>query len=139
MVPQYHLIFNYLRAFVPSCETLFLPVSKQNSDKGTLTRRSNFVTSSACILSFCLCGFVQANPPEVRFPEKHRAFFQKHCLDCHDSETREGNVDLETLSFHITTVEQAGLWQKILNALNAGEMPPEDSQQPGNNEKGRFS
>ena len=86
----------------------------------------------------CLCGFVRAAPPEASLPEKHRAFFQAHCLDCHDSETREGKVDLETLSFRITILEQAELWQKVLNALNSGEMPPEDSEQPGNTEKADF-
>ena len=47
-------------------------------------------------------------------------------------------VDLESLSFRITTIEQAELWQKVLNALNAGEMPPEDADQPGNDEKADF-
>jgi hypothetical protein len=85
-----------------------------------------------------LSSFAQAAPPEARIPEKYRAFMKAHCLDCHDSETREGKVDLKTLSFRITTVEQAELWQKVLNALNAGEMPPEDSEQPGNTEKADF-
>ena len=76
--------------------------------------------------------------PKVEFPEKHRAFFKAHCLDCHDSETREGKVDLETLPFRITTIEQAELWQKVLGALNSGEMPPKDSEQPGNKEKADF-
>ncbi len=90
------------------------------------------------IVTFSLCSLAQAAPPEARLPEKHRAFFKAHCLDCHDSETREGKVDLETLSFRITTLEQAELWQKVLNALNSGEMPPEDSEQPGNTEKADF-
>ena len=93
---------------------------------------------TACAAALCFCGFAQAAPPEARLPEKHRAFFKAHCLDCHDSETREGKVDLETLSFRIATIEQAELWQKVLNALNAGEMPPEDSEQPGNTEKADF-
>ena len=76
--------------------------------------------------------------PKVEFPEKHRAFFKAHCLDCHDSETQEGKVDLETLPFRITTIEQAELWQKVLGALNSGEMPPKDSEQPGNREKADF-
>nr|WP_201723956.1 DUF1592 domain-containing protein [Rhodopirellula sp. SM50] len=79
-----------------------------------------------------------AAPPEASLPEKHRAFFKSHCLDCHDSETREGKVDLEVLPFRITTLKQAELWQKVLGALNAGEMPPEDSEQPGNAEKADF-
>ncbi|MDV6031519.1 MAG: DUF1592 domain-containing protein [Phycisphaera sp. RhM] len=91
-----------------------------------------------CIAAFALCSLTQAAPPEARLPDKHRAFFKAHCLDCHDSETREGKVDLETLPFRITTIEQAELWQKVLNALNAGEMPPEDSEQPGNIEKADF-
>jgi hypothetical protein len=62
----------------------------------------------------------------------------KHCLSCHDSETQEGKVNLEDLSFRITTLKQAELWQKVLNALNAGEMPPEDELQPGNTEKADF-
>ncbi len=76
--------------------------------------------------------------PKVEFPEKHRAIFKAHCLDCHDSETREGKVDLETLPFRITTIEQAELWQKVLGAMNSGEMPPKDSEQPGNKEKADF-
>ncbi|QEG43200.1 DUF1592 domain-containing protein [Roseimaritima ulvae] len=92
----------------------------------------------ACAVALCLCGFVRAAPPEASLPEKHRAFFKAYCLDCHDSETREGKIDLETLSFRITILEQAELWQKVLNALNAGEMPPEDSEQPGNTEKADF-
>ncbi|MEC8557083.1 MAG: DUF1592 domain-containing protein [Planctomycetota bacterium] len=91
-----------------------------------------------CMVTFWLCSLAQAAPPEARLPQKHRAFFKAHCLDCHDSDTREGKVDLETLAFSITTVEQAGLWQKVLNTLNSGEMPPEDSEQPGNAEKADF-
>ena len=79
-----------------------------------------------------------SSAPDARLPEKHRAFFTAHCLDCHDSQTQEGKVDLETLSFHITTIEQAEMWQKVLAALNSGEMPPKDSQQPGNKEKADF-
>ena len=94
--------------------------------------------STLAIAAFSLCSLAEAARPEARLPEKHRAFVEAHCLDCHDSETREGKVDLETLSFRITTAEQAELWQKVLNALNAGEMPPEDSEQPGNAEKADF-
>ncbi|MDG2381097.1 MAG: DUF1592 domain-containing protein [Pirellulaceae bacterium] len=96
------------------------------------------ITYTTCIATLYLCAFARATPPEARLPEKHRAFFKSHCLDCHDSETREGNVDLEKLPFRIATIEQAELWQKVLNALNAGEMPPEDSEQPGNTEKTDF-
>ncbi len=105
------------------------------SYKATKARRIILIV---CMLTLCFCAFVRANPPEARLPEKHRAFFKAHCLDCHDSQTQEGKVDLETLPFRITAIEQAELWQKVLGTLNSGEMPPKDSQQPGNKEKADF-
>ncbi|QDV85891.1 DUF1592 domain-containing protein [Planctomycetes bacterium TBK1r] len=90
------------------------------------------------IAVFWSCSLVEAAPPEARLHEKHRAFFKTYCLDCHHSEAQEGKVDLETLPLSITNLEQAELWQKVLNALNAGEMPPEDTEQPGNTEKADF-
>ena len=95
-------------------------------------------SSIICIAAFSLSSLTQGAPPEVRFPEQHRALLKTHCLDCHDSETREGKVDLENLAFRITTIEQAELWQKILNALNSGEMPPEGSEQPDKTVKADF-
>ena len=85
-----------------------------------------------------LGGFAEAAPPEALLPKKNFAFLEKHCFDCHDADTQKGKVNLEALSFHITTIKQAELWQKVLNALNAGEMPPEKKPQPKNAEKADF-
>lgn len=71
-------------------------------------------------------------------PEKHFAFVDKHCLECHDSDTQKGKVDLESLSFDISTIEAAERWQKVLNTLNSGEMPPEDKPAPDDGEKTEF-
>jgi len=85
-----------------------------------------------------LLPFVATAEPEVHFPEKHFTFLEKYCLDCHDSLTEKGEVNLEDLSFHIQTIEHAENWQKVLNTLNAGEMPPEKKKQPEGAEKADF-
>ncbi|MCR9198837.1 MAG: DUF1587 domain-containing protein [Planctomycetaceae bacterium] len=85
-----------------------------------------------------LCACAQAAPPAARFPQQHRAFLSAHGFDCHSAELQEGNVDLVALPFHITTLQQAELWQKVLNAVNSGEMPPKDANPPGSNEKTDF-
>ncbi len=60
---------------------------------------------------------------------KHVALFESHCYDCHSADTKEAGVDLESISFDVgESVGNAELWQKILNAINSGEMPPEDSE-----------
>ena len=83
-------------------------------------------------------NFAVADEPKVRLPKKHFALIDSYCLDCHDAETQKGKVNLEALPFKVTTVEQAELWQKVLNAMNAGEMPPENKRQPKNAEKADF-
>ncbi|MDG2124574.1 MAG: DUF1587 domain-containing protein, partial [Verrucomicrobiales bacterium] len=90
------------------------------------------------ILTLWLCTFTQGAESEANFPEKHQPFLQQYCFDCHDADTEKGKVNLEDLSFQITTIEQAERWQKVLNAINAGEMPPEKKPQPENNEKADF-
>ena len=96
------------------------------------------LTYAICIAVSILCSRGEAGPPEARLPDKHRVLLQAHCLDCHDSGTREGGVDLEGLPFQIQTLEHAETWQKVLNVLNSGEMPPEDSPQPSNLDKADF-
>ena len=86
--------------------------------------------------TLCLSVFARAAEPGL--PQKHLALLENHCFDCHDAEMQKGKVNLEALSFDITTVEQAVLWRKVLNAMNSGEMPPEKKPQPANDEKADF-
>jgi hypothetical protein len=71
-------------------------------------------------------------------PEKHFEFLSNYCLDCHDALTEKGSVNLEDLSFQITNIQEAELWQKVLNTMNSGEMPPEEKKQPEQSEKADF-
>ncbi len=63
-------------------------------------------------------------------PERHRALFKEHCVSCHGAEKQKGKFRVDDVPFTITTIEAAEKWQKVLNAINAGEMPPEDEKQP---------
>ena len=85
-----------------------------------------------------LGGFAGAADLEVELPAKYFALLDSYCLDCHDGETQKGKVNLEALPFKVNTLEQAELWQKVLNAMNSGEMPPENKRQPKNEEKADF-
>jgi len=71
-----------------------------------------------------------AEPPKAIFDEKHREFFKSYCIRCHNAEKQEGKLRLDDISFTIDSVEKADRWQKILNQMNSGEMPPEDAKQP---------
>jgi hypothetical protein len=71
-------------------------------------------------------------------PEKYFEVLNNYCLDCHDEATAKGEVNLEALPFKMDTVQSAELWQKVLNMLNSGEMPPEDENQLTATEKTDF-
>ena len=75
-----------------------------------------------------LANAANAEVPSVTMPSEHRALLQSHCYKCHDAKEQSGQVRLDDLSFTITNIETAERWQKILNVLNAGEMPPEEEK-----------
>lgn len=63
-------------------------------------------------------------------PAAHAGFLREHCLRCHPADGQESGVSLDDIPFEIATVATAERWQKVLNVLNSGEMPPEDEPQP---------
>lgn len=77
-------------------------------------------------------------PPHAQLPTTHRELFEEHCVKCHGPEKQKGKFRVDTLPFTITTVEDADRWQKVLNSLNSGEMPPEDEKQPPREQKTEF-
>lgn len=70
-----------------------------------------------------------ADASRTALPERHRELLKLHCHKCHGPEKQSGKVRLDDLPFFIANLETAERWQKVLNALNAGEMPPADEAQ----------
>ncbi len=75
-------------------------------------------------------GMAVSVEPTAAMPTVQRRFLVAHCLRCHDQDTQEGVVRLDDLPLSIDSLVVAERWQKVLNVLNAGEMPPEDRPQP---------
>ncbi len=75
--------------------------------------------------SFSSQGAVQEQPKAV-LHERHRALLKEHCQGCHGAEKQKGKFRVDDLSFTLSDLSTAERWQKILNVLNAGEMPPEE-------------
>jgi len=88
-----------------------------------------------CLYLLLVVTSVAAETPRAVIPTNHSTFLDKFCLDCHDSATEKGGIDLESLSFNLDTIAAAETWQKVLNTLNSGEMPPEKEPQPSFEEK----
>ncbi|MBI3876527.1 MAG: DUF1587 domain-containing protein, partial [Verrucomicrobia bacterium] len=59
-----------------------------------------------------------------------KSFVTKRCLDCHDSETKKGGLDLEKLSRDLSDPQIFHRWEKVHDRVRAGEMPPKDKARP---------
>jgi hypothetical protein len=63
------------------------------------------------------------------------AFLEQHCYDCHDAETKKGDLDLTALAFD---AQHLDLLVKVHDAVERGEMPPKKKRQPTEAEKAAF-
>jgi hypothetical protein len=70
----------------------------------------------------------EANPP----------CFSRHCIDCHNADSPEGNLDLTTIQYDPSDRELFSRWIKIHDRVQAGEMPPLDHEKLNDEEKASF-
>ena len=57
-------------------------------------------------------------------------FFQTHCYECHDKDSRQGDLDLTSLTLNAADAENFARWVKIHDRIEAGEMPPKSKPKP---------
>lgn len=59
-----------------------------------------------------------------------KRFVASHCIDCHSGDEPDGRLDAEFLRFDPSDTDNFDVWVKILDRVEAGEMPPADADQP---------
>ncbi len=79
-----------------------------------------------------------AAAPQATIDARHRQLLEVHCQRCHGAETQESGVRVDDLPLTIDTIAAAERWQKVLNVLNSGDMPPEEELQPERAAKADF-
>lgn len=79
-----------------------------------------------------------AAAPQAVMDAGHRALLEAHCQRCHGADVQESGVRVDDLPLAIDSIAAAERWQKVLNVLNSGDMPPEDEPQPDRASKADF-
>ena len=69
---------------------------------------------------------------------QHRVLLKEYCVSCHGAEKQKGKIRVDDLPLTITNIQEAERWQKILDQMNSGDMPPEDEKQPESVAKANF-
>ncbi|WLD14893.1 DUF1592 domain-containing protein [Planctellipticum variicoloris] len=65
----------------------------------------------------------------VEYDQAALPLLKHYCLGCHSTEDQEGELDLERFARLSDVRKSPRVWQKVVEQLVTGEMPPKDSPQ----------
>ena len=63
-------------------------------------------------------------------PREVHTVFEHRCLDCHDADSKKGNLDLTALKPDFANAETFARWLKVHDRIASGEMPPKKKARP---------
>ena len=86
----------------------------------------------ACLTACGALASVQAADPAgpLTLEKDIRPLLQKYCVDCHNPDKAKGDLDLLPLLSNPKLDEHREIWEKVIESLEAGDMPPEKKPQP---------
>ena len=74
----------------------------------------------------------------AEYESRIRPLISEYCLACHATDVQEGHLDLERFTSADQVRNDLASWQKVVEMLEAGTMPPEDEPQPGDMQRQRL-
>ena len=94
--------------------------------------------SFAVLVAVYLFGVAQAQePPQAtterairQFAQSVKPIFAEHCFGCHGPNEQEADLRLDEFDPNLVEGKDGGKWREVLDALNRGDMPPDDAPQP---------
>ena len=99
-------------------------------------RGNRFARVLLLVMFASLPGQLEANPRPDHFAgladeyrNQTRPLIQKFCLDCHSTEKKTGELDLERFANLAAVRRGTQNWLKVAEMLGNGEMPPKYSKQ----------
>jgi len=81
-----------------------------------------------------LAGAALADGP-VTLSEHIKPVLQKYCFDCHDDKKQKGDLNLKEFSDNPLLAENRKVWEKVAEAIDSREMPPEKKPQPSDEQR----
>ena len=63
-------------------------------------------------------------------PANLSKYLEDHCMQCHDAETKKGDLNLDALAFKLDDPKAFAEWVKVHDRVREHEMPPKKKPQP---------
>lgn len=85
-----------------------------------------------------VCGACVLTEHPAWAADKLTTFLDQHCVECHDADTKKGNLDLTALKLDLQDRKTFAEWVKVHDRVRDGEMPPKKKAQPAKEEVTAF-
>jgi cytochrome c553 len=99
----------------------------------SLFRRAALLAVSAALPLSCGIQLVAADEPT--FEHSIKPLVAKYCYECHGEQKKESDLDLSPVSTDAQATAAIETWDRVIARVRSGEMPPEGSPQPTDDEK----
>lgn len=73
----------------------------------------------------------------AEFNERIKPFLSEHCVRCHGEKKQKADFTVHDIDGLISQGKDVERWEKILELVSLGDMPPEDEDQPSKVERSR--
>ena len=107
-----------------------LPRLNRPSEEAPLGDISPMLKRTAIRFFAVLLAVMASRPAGAVAPGPVRAFVERHCIECHDSEMKKGGLDLTALKFDLESPKEFPMWVKVHDRVDEGEMPPRKKARP---------
>jgi len=75
------------------------------------------------------------NQAEQQWKKSGWALVEKYCIECHNQDFQEAELDLSSMKDNASAPENAVMWNRVLQMVRFGAMPPEDTALPSDLER----
>lgn len=75
---------------------------------------------------------------DSRMADEIRPLLSRYCHGCHNADKQKGDLNLERFDTVAAARRDTAVWEKTLDQVALGEMPPDDEPQPTADEKNRL-
>ena len=109
-----------------------------------LRRDFRFLNPAVCLAVVTLFAFVPVGLAQTggvnaeHFNQSIRPMLNEYCLKCHSTEKHKGDLDLERFTSFSEAMKHPKVWERVVEQLSLGEMPPKEKPQPTSDERERL-
>lgn len=97
---------------------------------------------ASLVLTILCCAFAVNAPTafgdEARMSMRAQRFVSETCADCHTGPDGEGGFDVEALTGDISNLAERDRWVRMIDRVEAGEMPPPEDARLSRNQISNF-